>query len=169
MQSRFDSIKDIWNSTGLSPVQGFFIVAGVLAVVTSYPSFIKHQARIENDKAALQKIEGQRRNLSRQFQAEQEQAKIANQRYATCLPVVGEQYQNGTHYFSGIQTGTVIFDRISNKPLPTGTVICDANGTTGVIGDKGAVTFTAFTGDRNVIQKRLKRFRGSQYSQPIVK
>jgi hypothetical protein len=151
MQSRLDSIKDIWNTTGLKPVQGFFILAGVIAVGVSYPSFLKHQARIGQDKLELQKIESQRRSLSRQFEAEQEQAEIANKRYATCLPVVGEEFNNGTHYFSGIQTGTVIFDRISNKPLPTGTVICDANGTTGVIGEKGAVTFTAFTGDRNVI------------------
>lgn len=169
MQSHIDSIKNIWRATGLKPVQGFFLFAGVFAVAVSYPSFLKHQSRIEHDKAELQKIESKRRALSRQFQAEKEQAEIANQRYKTCLPVVGGERRGNTHYFSGIQKGAVIKDRITNKPLPTGTVICDAHGTTGVIGEKGKVTFTAYTGDRDVIQARLKRFRGSQYSQPVVK
>ncbi|MGB6298678.1 MAG: hypothetical protein WBF90_21190, partial [Rivularia sp. (in: cyanobacteria)] len=58
-------------------------------------------------------------------------------------------------------------DRITGKVLPTGTVICDAHGTTAVINDNGAATYTAYTGNRDVVQARLKRFRGSQYSQPV--
>ena len=167
-QEHIDTARQLWQSTGLKPAQGFFIVFGALALIGSAPSFLKHQARIEADKAELQRIATDRRILQRQFEAEKEQAAIANERYKTCNPVVGKEFKNGTHYFSGIKVGEVIKDRITKKPLPKGTVVCDAHGVTGVINDKGQVTHTAFTGNRDIIQKRLKRFRGSQYSQPVI-
>ncbi|MGI2907688.1 hypothetical protein [Tolypothrix sp. VBCCA 56010] len=107
--------------------------------------------------------------LTREAEMEKAQAEVANERYKQCLPVVGENYRNGTHYFAGLVEGSVPTDRITGKPLPTGTVICDASGTTAVIDEKGAVKATAYTGDRDVVQSRLKRFRGSQYSQPVAK
>ncbi|MGD1873068.1 MAG: hypothetical protein ACFB02_08440 [Mastigocoleus sp.] len=164
-----DSISKFYNSLGLKPTQTFFIIAGVIAIAASYPSFIKHQARIEADKADLQEKTLQRRALQRQFESEREQAMIANERYKSCLPVVGETFKNGTHYFSGIQKGSVIRDRITEKPLPQGTVVCDSHGITAVIDANGQASFTAYTGDRDIIQARLKRFKGSQYSQPIIK
>ena len=167
-QEHIDTAKRLWTATGLKPVQGFFIVFGALALIGSAPSFLKHQARIDADKAELQRISAERRILKRQFEAETEQAEIANKRYSTCLPVVGKEFKNNTHYFSGIKVGEVIKDRITGNPLPKGTVICDAHGSTGVIDEKGKVRHIAFTGNRDVIKSRLKRFRGSQYSQPVV-
>lgn len=168
MKNYLDDIQDTLKRTGLNPAQGFFIVAGVIAVGLSYPSFVRHQARIEQDKAVIEQATAQRRELQIQFQSEKEQASIANERYKTCLPVVGEEMRNGTHYFSGIQKGVVIHDRITGRPLVRGTVICDAFGQTAVIGEDGTPNHFAFTGDRNVIQSRLKRFRGSQFSQPVA-
>lgn len=168
MKNYLDDIQSVWSRTGLNPAQGFFIVAGVIAIGLSYPSFQRHQARIEQDKAAINQITTQRRELQIQYESEKEQAEIANKRYKTCLPVVGQAMRNGTHYFSGIQQGIVIHDRVTNKPLVKGTVICDAHGQTAVIGADGTPQHFAYTGDRNVIQARLKRFRGSQYSQPVI-
>lgn len=175
MKNHFDdipsvsqSIQYVWRRTGLSTAQGLFIVAGVIAVGLSYPSFVKYQAAIERDKAVIDQATAQRRELQIQFDSEKEQAEIANARYKTCLPVVGETMRNGTHYFSGIQKGVVIHDRITGRPLVKGTIICDAFGQTASVGADGTPQHFAFTGDRDVIQARLKRFRGSQFSQPVA-
>ncbi len=163
-----DQIIELWHKSRLKPKQVIFGILGIGAVILSIPSFQKHQAQIEADKQAIETLNSQKRILARQFEYEQEQQIIANERYKNCLPVVGEVFKNGRHYFSGISEGQVISDRISQKPLPSGTVVCDANGSTGVIGSKGKVSHIAFTGDRNIIKKRLSRFKYSQYSQPII-
>ncbi|QFS50845.1 hypothetical protein [Nostoc sphaeroides] len=71
------------------------------------------------------------------------------------------------HKYVTIVQGKVIIDRITLDPLPKGSVVCDANGNTGVIGDGGKVAAIAFTGNRDLVATRLKRFRGGTYSQPI--
>ncbi len=93
---------------------------------------------------------------------------MANKRYEACLPVVGEYYRNNTHYFTGLKENDIPLDRITKQPFAKGTVVCDAHGLTGVIDENGRISNVAFTGDRNLVQKRLQRFRGSQYSQPIL-
>lgn len=103
--------------------------------------------------------------LEQQFEFEQQQAKIADARYQTgCLPIVGTQYP---HRYVTIVEGQILTDRITGRSLPPGTIVCDGNGNTGVISESGAVGAIAFTGDRDMVAKRLKRFRGGTYSQPI--
>jgi hypothetical protein len=162
------NIHNIWKQTGLSPAQGGFIALGLIGLIVSYPQFSKYQAQIQQDKDAIAKVQSQRRELQIQLLAEKEQAAIANERYKSCLPVVGEVFKNGTHYFVGIKPGVVIRDRISNKPMTEGTVICDANGNTARIAADGTPQHFAYTGDRNVVATRLKHFRGSQFSQPVI-
>lgn len=164
----FDDIRDAWHRTGLTPTQGFFIGAGLIATLLSTPTFLKYQAQIAKDKVAIAEVTAQRRSLELQLQTEKEQAAIANERYKSCLPVVGNERHGNTHYFSGIKPDTPINDRITNKPLVKGTVICDAHGQTAVIGDNGIPQKFAYTGNRDVIKSRLNRFRGSSYSQPII-
>ncbi|MCC5632556.1 hypothetical protein LC613_33640 [Nostoc sphaeroides CHAB 2801] len=75
--------------------------------------------------------------LEQQLEFEKEQAIIANSRYKSgCLPIVATVYP---HKYVTIVQGKVIFDRITLNPLPKGTVVCDANGNTGVIADGGKV------------------------------
>lgn len=112
---------------------------------------------IANNNAELNKL-----NVSRQF--EQEQAEIANQRYTEgCLPVVDRK----TRKYISINKGTLITDRLSKKALTEGTVVCDAQGSTGVIQVDGTVDKIAFTGNRDLVAKRIKRFRAGTYSQPV--
>ncbi|QFS52703.1 hypothetical protein GXM_10458 [Nostoc sphaeroides CCNUC1] len=103
--------------------------------------------------------------LEQQLEFELEQSTIADARYKTgCLPIVATVYP---HKYVTIVQGKVIQDRITRNPLPRGTVVCDANGNTGVIADRGEVEAIAFTGNRDLVATRLKRFRGGTYSQPI--
>lgn len=138
------------------------------AVLLSIPSLEKHQARIDAVRTEVKQRQAIADKLKRQLKYEQQQSAIANQRYKSCLPVVGSQFNNGTHYFTGLKEGDKPRDKITGKLLPTGTVICDAHGNTAVISKDGTARYFAFTGNRDLIQKRLQRFRGSQYTQPVT-
>lgn len=117
---------------------------------------VKQQIAYQSDKQI---------KLEQQLEFEKQQAKIASARYENgCLPSVIGNYPD-VQYVS-IYEGQVLSDRRTNKPLPNGTVVCDGQGNTGVV-QGGEVSQIAFTGNRDLIGKRLKRFRGGIYSQPI--
>ena len=137
-------------------------IAGIVALIISYPSIKAYQADMDAVRKEVTAQTAKVDALTREAEMEKAQAAIANERYKQCLPVVGENYRNGTHYFVGLVEGSIPTDRITGKPLPTGTVICDAKGITAVIDENGAVKATAYTGDRDIVQARLNRFRGSQ-------
>ncbi|OKH35021.1 hypothetical protein NIES2101_38120 [Calothrix sp. HK-06] len=144
-------------------------VAVLTGLIFAFPNLKAYQDDVNQEWKENKNLESKNSKLQRQFEFEQQQAEIANKRYESCLPVVGEFMRNGTHYFTGLREGDKPTDRITRELLPSGTVVCDANGTTGVIGSDGKVGFLAYTGNRDIIQSRLKRFRGSQFSQPVIR
>lgn len=102
-----------------------------------------------------------------------QQAEIAEGRYeAGCLILVGK---NGKPI--NLEQGQIVVDPTRNTPLPKFTVVCDANGNTGVLlprdfdGDGRKTTVvadTAFTGNRAVIEKALETAKNrSSYANPI--
>jgi hypothetical protein len=145
------------------------IVFGILTAV----SLIYSSADIARSMRSISELKGviassseQQSKLEQQFQFEKEQAQIAEGRYKVgCLPVVATVYP---HKYVSITKGQIIKDRITKQPLSAGSVVCDANGTTGVIDQEGNVGTLAFTGNRDLVATRLRRFRGGTYSQPIV-
>jgi hypothetical protein len=165
---RYQHFRNSLLDIGIKPTSLVFGGLILTALAVSTPSLEKHQARVNLIRDEIKQREAVAEKLERQLNYEQRQARVANKRYESCLPVVDDIYNNGTHYFTGIREGDKPKDKITRKNLPTGTIICDAHGNTAVIDRNGAVNFLAFTGDRDVIQKRLSRFRGSQYSQPII-
>lgn len=103
--------------------------------------------------------------LEQQVELEKAQSDIAVGRYKSgCLPIVANVFP---HKYITLVKGKVIKDRITKAPLPAGTVVCDANGNTGVIDERGAPDAIAFTGNRDAILLRLNRFRGGTFSQPV--
>ena len=167
MKEKYQQFRESLLDFGIKPTNLLFGGLLIIGAIASIPSIQKHQARTDLIRADIKQREAKASALDRQLEFEQRQAEVANKRYKTCLPIVGEEYRNGTHYFTGLKEGDKPIDRISGKYLPTGTVVCDAHGNSGVINEDGAVSYTAYTGDRDVVQARLKRFRGSQYSQPV--
>lgn len=145
-----------------------FVTAGTVALIVSLPSLRSYQAQMDKVRQEVSATQLKTDALERESEFEKAQAVIANERYKQCLPVVGEAYKNGTHYFAGLVALSVPTDRVTGKPFPPGTIVCDAHGVTAVIDAEGKVSFTAYTGDRDVVQKRLKRFKGSEYSQPVI-
>ncbi|MEM7590343.1 MAG: hypothetical protein AAF383_02260 [Cyanobacteria bacterium P01_A01_bin.83] len=156
------------NELGIKPQVILWAGAIGLGVLMSLPRLNQwndsRQERTEN----IKEIKAKKDALEQELALEQHQELIASKRYKSCIPVVGEVFRNGTHYFTGINETTIARDRITGKALPPNTIICDANGMTARVGDNGRPTAFAFTGERDVIQSRLKRFRGSQYSNPVL-
>ncbi|MEH2279536.1 MAG: hypothetical protein V7K40_33365 [Nostoc sp.] len=156
------------NSARLSRKHKTSIVFGALiraSLVYSSGDIQRNMGAIADIKQSIAQNSTQQTMLEQQFEFEKEQATIADARYKSgCLPIVATVYR---HKYVTIVAGKVIFDRITLNPLPKGTVVCDANGNTGVIGDQGAVDGIAFTSNRDLVATRLKRFRGGTYSQPI--
>lgn len=167
MKEKYQQFRESLLDLGIKPSNLLFGGLLVIGAIASIPSIQKHQARISLIREDIKAREAKAEALDRQLQFEKRQAQIANERYKSCLPVVGDEYRNGTHYFTGLKEGDKPIDRISGQALPQGTVICDGHGVTAVIDEEGKVSYTAYTGDRDVVQARLKRFRGSQYSQPV--
>lgn len=172
MSNQLQDIKQQVNETlrtvNIKPSTLLFGVGAAIALILSYPSLSKYQAEMDKVREEVKVTAAKEEALQRQADFEKSQALIANDRYKECLPVVGSVYRNGRHYFTSISEGQQIFDRITKKPLAQGTVICDANGNSAVINSEGKAAALAYTGNRNIIQERLKRFKTSQYSQPIT-
>lgn len=168
MKAEYERFRNLINETGIKPANLIFSGLLLAAAVASLPALQKHQANVNLVRTEIKQRESTVERLERQVNYEQRQALLANRRYKLCLPLVGDAYNNGTHYFAGIKEGDKPRDRITGENLPKGTIVCDAHGNTAVIDGNGAVTAFAFTGDRDIIQLRLKRFRGSQYSQPVI-
>lgn len=168
MNTKYQQFRDLLLDVGIKPANFVFVGLIGAAVILSIPSLERHQARTNLVRDEIKQRQDVADKLKRQLQHEQQQSIIANKRYKSCLPVVGSQYSNGTHYFTGLREGDKPKDKITGKLLPSGTVICDAHGNTAVISKDGTARYFAFTGNRDLIQKRLQRFRGSQYTQPIT-
>ncbi len=152
----------IWRKHKTSIVFGALIGASLLY---SSGDIQRNMGAISDIKQSIAENSKQQTILEQQLEFEKEQATIADSRYESgCLPIVATVYP---HKYVTIVQGKVIKDRITLNPLPKGTVVCDANGNTGVIALRGEVAAIAFTGNRDLVATRLKRFRGGTYSQPI--
>lgn len=147
------------------------------AVLLSIPSLLLHQNSMAERRKLYQDNIKREEYLILKQQAVEKEEKLANKLYQSCIPVVGKHYRNNTHYFTSLQPGSKPIDRITGKPFAPGVWICDANGTVGRINNEGRLGSVDehgnfynifYTGDRDVIKKRLQRFRGSQYSQPVL-
>jgi hypothetical protein len=95
------------------------------------------------------------------------QAKIADQRYTNgCLILL---YKG---QMTALSQGKPVYDSVTGKPLPKGTVVCDGYGLTAVLeprdfdGDgkyEPVITQEAFTGNSEVIGNAIKSNRRVNY------
>ncbi len=155
----------VWRKHGTKICFGSIFVVGLIFSRDDIATNIATNNRI---KAEVGASNDRLSRLERQRDVEKREAKIAEQRYEKCLPVVGKVRRNDRHYFVGLKKKQLITDRISGAPLVKGTVVCDAFGVTGVLNEEGRVSAVAFTGNRDLVARRTKRFRKQQYSMPVV-
>lgn len=153
----------LWRKHKTSIIFGSIVL---VSLAVSSPDIARNMQSISSIRAQIASQSERQTKLEQQVQFEEEQARIANSRYESgCLPSVTGSYPN-IRYVS-IFEGQVLSDRHTKRPLPSGTVVCDGQGNTGVVGDDGAVGAIAFTGNRDLVARRLRRFRGGIYAQPV--
>ncbi len=107
----------------------------------------------------------QLRELKSQQSINRELAQVADQRYQSgCLLLSAGVYPKLK--FPSVQIGMIPKNRETGQVLPSGTVVCDTQGGTGVVDSTGAIASVSVTQNRKLVQTAIKRFRGGTYSQP---
>lgn len=107
------------------------------------PGDIARQVRIETQK--------QQAALQGSLELEKLNKEVAESRFNDgCTLVVG--LETPDRYVSLGQSP--VLDPTNKQPLPAGTVVCDANGNTGILDADGVPKLLAQTADRTVIEKQ---------------
>lgn len=73
--------------------------------------------------------------------------------------------ENAPEYYTGLSLGKPVIDAVRKEPLSPGTVVCDANGNTGVINKENHVDDMAFTGNIQLIEE-AKKLGNARYRVP---
>jgi len=143
---------------------------GLMAVLAAIPSLGNAQG-VMGDFQDMRASASQGASDHARQMLEQEnlaaRAEIAEQRYHNgCVPVVDWSQQN----WVSLIAGEVVIDPVTKFPVPDGTVVCDANGNTAITrnNDKGwpVATSFAFTGNQEVVRRRLSQFQQHNFQQP---
>jgi hypothetical protein len=151
-------------------IHGLFAVGLLLTAVPSLGNFRDFTSSVGEARADAKRIGQDMTELQLSQQEAEQKNAIAVERYRSgCLPVVTPDQ---SQYVSLVLNSPVI-DSASGAPIPVGSVVCDANGNTGVIVDDdqdettpGVTQKMAFTGDKAIITWRLDQYQGASYSLP---
>lgn len=94
-------------------------------------------------------------------------ALIAESRYQRgCLLLSGGQHPK--FFFPTVVPGATPTNRQTGTKLPPGTSVCDGSGGTGLIAADGTITDLAVTPNREIVAMRVSRFKGGQFTQPVL-
>ena len=119
---------------------------------------------LSEDRARIASNASEQRRLEENAELIKGKAIIAEQRYRDgCTIVVAA---NSPKNLATLVEGEPVFDRTTKKPLPVGTVVCDGNGSTGVLASNAngvpVVTDMAFTGNRDFALTQLRKISGAK-------
>lgn len=89
-------------------------------------------------------------------------AKVADDRYANgCVFIVARNSDNKP---VSLAEGMTVLDAQTQVPLPPNTIICDGIGNTAAMNDKGTASSIAWTGNRELVNKSIKKWKKEQTS-----
>jgi hypothetical protein len=151
----------IWRKHSSKIVFGSLIAGSLLL---SYKDISANMRSLSQARGMIAGNTQQQLLLEEQLSHEEAQAKVAEKRYkAGCTIVVAVKDAKN---LATLVEGETVYDRTSKKPLPLGTVVCDANGNTGVLvaGNAGipVVSLMAFTGDRSLATAQIRKIHGAK-------
>lgn len=154
----------------INPVHAAFAVALVVVAIPSLGNLREFNSDVKQARMTANRIGDDMTELSLAQQEAEQKSEVAEQRYKDgCLPVVSPSQ---TDYVTLIKNQPVI-DSGSGAPLPDGTVVCDAHGNTATLVNDDDDDSTpavaqafAFTGNKAVVDERLRNFQGARYSMP---
>lgn len=150
-------------------IQGVLGLGAIASLFTNGIAFKGDD--FESERAARQENWQKEQALEQSETIRQKEQAIANARYKDgCELIVGNGKKPGTFTFPTIHQDLEVIDRYTKKPMAKNKVICDGYGTSALMGDDGKPDPKTFasTGDRNLIQQRMDRYRGGKYAQPGV-
>jgi hypothetical protein len=142
---------------------GFGAIA-LVAAIFSHSDIQRSMQMLTDDRARIASNASEQRRLEENAELIKAKAAIAEQRYRDgCTMVVAV---NSPRNLATLVLGEPVFDRTTNKPLPVGTVVCDGNGSTGVLASNAnnipVVTDMAFTGNRDLALAQLRKINGAK-------
>jgi hypothetical protein len=142
---------------------GFGAVA-LVAALFSHSDIQRSMQGLSEDRARIASNASEQRRLEENAELVKAKAAIAEQRYNSgCTLVVAV---NSPKNLATLVLGEPVFDRTTSKPLPVGTVVCDAQGSTGVLAANSdglpVVTDMAFTGKRELALAQLRKINGAK-------
>lgn len=147
---------------------GVLGIAGVVSLFTGGGIAFNSQD-YEQEKAARQQRHNRQDALIQSEKDRKKYQAIANDRHKDgCDLIAGTMRKTGNKIFftmPAITPGVPVKDVHTGRPIAFKT-ICDVYGVTAITDKNGHPQSLASTGDRNVIQATIKRFRGGVYSQP---
>ena len=154
-------IARIWRKHSGQIIFGCLIVASVAA---SSNDISRNMRSLSITREVIATNTNQQRLLEEQLALEKSQATVAEARYKSgCAIVVAV---NSPRNLATLVEGESVLDRTTKKPLPAGTVVCDANGQTGVIVSNEqkqlVVGRMAFTGDRSLALNQIRKIHGAK-------
>ena len=139
---------------------GFALVAAFVG----HKDIQRQMNGLSMDRARISESAAQTRQLQESAEAVKQRDAIATQRYKNgCRIVVAV---NSPRNLATLTDGEPVLDRISHKPLPAGTVVCDGNGNTAVLipnqQGKPVVGQMAFTGQQQLAIAQVQKIRGAK-------
>lgn len=136
---------------------GFLIFGlGILGIgIFSFDSITANLANQKQQSLAFQSQQNELAMIEASNLIQQQREKIAEQRFKNgCVIVVAEEKPE---YFTGLTLGQPVIDAIRKVPLSPGTIVCDADGNTGIVSKDKVVADMAYTGNRKLIEAAKKR------------
>lgn len=141
-----------------------FVAAALIAVVVGHKDIQNSMQSLNQERALVSIKASEERRLEQSQELAKNKAEIAQQRYKDgCAIVVAV---NSPKNLATLVEGETVYDRTSKKPLPSGTIVCDANGNTGILSPNKngvpVVSSVAFTGNRELAIEQVRKIRGAK-------
>jgi hypothetical protein len=155
------SQKKLWRKHKLEITFG---AVALVAALFSHSDIQRSMQGLSEDRARIASNASEQRRLEENAELIKAKAAIAEQRYKDgCTLVVAV---NSPRNLATLVEGEPVFDRTTSKPLPVGTVVCDAQGSTAVLASNAngvpVVADMAFTGKRELALAQLRKINGAK-------
>lgn len=148
-----------------------FGAIALVAVILSHGDIKRSMQSLGDERARIAANTQQQRRLEESQELAKSKAVVAEDRYKNgCTMVVAA---NSPRNLATLVEGETVLDRTTKKSLPSGTIVCDGNGSTGVLAPNAdssrgvaigtpVVTDMAFTGNRDLALATLRKISGAK-------
>jgi hypothetical protein len=153
--------KKVWRK---HKTEIIFVSVALIAALFSHKDIQKGMDSLASEKERVSLKTAEKRRLEESQELVKTRAAIAEQRYKDgCTIVVAV---NSPRNLATLVEGETVLDRTSKKSLPAGTVVCDGNGSTGILASNAegipVTTDLAYTGNRQLAIEQVRKIKGAK-------